>query len=207
MGKKEKNYYFETFIKSVSYCHDAAEMLRDCFDNYTSIDLPKSIEAMHDIEHAADEIKHEMMNQLVKEFLPPLEREDIVELAHAIDDVTDSIEDVLLGMYMSNTTELREDAKTFAKIIYDCCCGLQKIAAEFHNFRKSALLREIIVEINRLEEDGDRLYVDATRRLYMEETDPIKIFAWSSIYGRLERCCDSCEDVADMVEQIVMKNS
>ena len=66
MGKKEKNYYFETFIKIVSYCHDAAEMLRDCFDNYTSIDLPKSIEAMHDIEHAADEIKHEMMNQLVK---------------------------------------------------------------------------------------------------------------------------------------------
>ena len=116
MGKKEKNYYFETFIKSVSYCHDAAAMLRDCFDNYTSIDLPKSIEAMHDIEHAADEIKHEMMNRLVKEFLPPLEREDIVELAHAIDDVTDSIEDVLLGMYMSNTTELREDAKTFAKI-------------------------------------------------------------------------------------------
>ena len=110
MGKKEKNYYFETFIKSVSYCHDAAAMLRDCFDNYTSIDLPKSIEAMHDIEHAADEIKHEMMNQLVKEFLPPLEREDIVELAHAIDDVTDSIEDVLHVQYY-RTSRGRENLR------------------------------------------------------------------------------------------------
>ena len=74
-------------------------------------------------------------------------------------------------------------------------------------FRKSTLLQEKIIEINGLEEEGDRLYTEAMHHLYTAEKDPLTILSWTTMYDRLEKCCDCCEDVADMVEQIIMKNS
>ncbi|MBQ7954235.1 MAG: DUF47 domain-containing protein [Lachnospiraceae bacterium] len=207
MAKKENNFYFDTFTKGIHYANDAATLLQSSFENYNAGTLKERIDRMHEIEHAADTVKHDMMEHLVKEFLPPIEREDIVELSHIIDDVTDSIEDVLLGMYMYNITALRPEVLDFSKLISDCCAALKEMAAELYNFRKSGILREKIIEINRLEEEGDRLYTAAMRRLYTEEKDAVAILSWTTVYDRLEKCCDCCEDVADMVEQVMMKNS
>lgn len=207
MAKKENNYYFDTFTKSIFYANDAAELLKECFRNYDPSGLHKRIEEMHKIEHTADGLKHEMMEQLVKEFLPPIEREDIVELAHTIDNVTDCIEDVLLRMYMFNIKTLRPEIMQFTDVILRCCEALKEMALELHNFKKPAILKERIIEINHLEEEGDRIYTEAMRRLYTEEKDPVAIISWTTMYERLEKCCDCCEDVADMVEQIIMKNN
>ena len=207
MAKKENNYYFDTFTKGISYANDAAALLQDCFENYDAAQLKNQLDKMHTIEHTADGVKHEMMEKLMKEFLPPIEREDIVELSHTIDDVTDSIEDVLLGMYMYNITTFRPEAGEFAVLITRCSAVLKEIAQEMHNFRKSTTLKSKIVAINGLEEEGDRLYAEAMRRLYTEENDPVAILAWTTIFDRLEKCCDGCEHVADMFEQVIMKNS
>ena len=161
---------------------------------------------MHTIEHTADGVKHEMMTQLLKEFLPPIEREDIMELSHTIDEVTDAIEDVLMRMYMFNITELRSEAKEFATVIVNCCDALKDMVAELPNFRKSTTLRERVVAINGLEEQGDRLYTLAMRRLYTEEKDAVAVISWTTMFDRLEKCCDCCEHVADVVERVVMKN-
>lgn len=207
MAKKENDFYFDTFAKGIFYANDAAALLQSCFEDYNASEMKQQIEKMHRIEHAADEVKHEMMQRLVKEFLPPIEREDIVELSHTIDDVTDAIEDVLMGMYIFNIGKLRSDVKAIVELISRCCSALKDMAVELHNFRKSNVLREKIIEINRLEEEGDRLYTEAMRRLYTEEKDAIAILAWTTLYDRMEKCCDGCEHVADMVEQIVLKNS
>lgn len=207
MAKKENNYYFDAFAKGIFHANEAATLLQSCFDNFDAANIKAQLDAMHEIEHAADGIKHEMMERLMKEFLPPIEREDIVELSRTIDDVTDSIEDVLLGMYMFNITTFRPEVKEFSSLISRCCNALKDIAQEMHNFRKSTLLKEKIVEVNGLEEEGDRLYTEAMRRLYTEETNAVSILAWTTIYDRLEKCCDGCEHVADMFEQVVMKNS
>lgn len=206
MAKKNNNYYFDTFSKGVSYACDAAALLSACFDSYDPAQLRRRMEEMHTVEHSADEVKHEMMEKLLKEFLPPIEREDIMELAHTIDDVTDSIEDVLMRVYMFNITELRAEAKEFAAVIVNCCDALKKMVAELPNFRKSAVLREQVVDINGLEEQGDRLYTLAMRRLYTEEKDAVSVIAWTTMFDRLEKCCDCCEHVADVVERVVMKN-
>lgn len=207
MAKKENNYYYDTFSKCISYASEAAELLQSCVKDYDPSRLKPQAEKMHAIEHTADGVKHEMMEKLMKEFIPPIEREDIVELAHAIDDVVDCIEDVLRGLYMYNIQDFRDDAKAFTRVIADSCKAMQRMADELHNFRKSTLLKEKIIEINALEEEGDRLYVEAIHNLYSGGSDAVYILAWTTMYDCLEKCCDSCEDVADLVEQIVMKNS
>ena len=78
---------------------------------------------------------------------------------------------------------------------------------EMHNFRKSTLLRDLVIEINHMEEEGDRLYTETMRRLYTEEKDPVSVMAWTTLYDHLEKCCDQCEDVADVVERVIMKNT
>ena len=206
MAKKGNDYYFDTFAKGVDFSCEAAALLQTCFKNYDTATLRERMEEMHKIEHAADEVKHEMMERLVKEFLPPIEREDIMELAHAIDEVADCIEDVLMRMYMFNITELRADVHDFADVISRCCAAMKELMLELPNFKKPTKLREYIIRINGMEEEGDRLYTKAMRSLYTEETDPIKVLSWTTMYDRLEKCCDSCEHVADAVEQIVMKN-
>lgn len=207
MAKKENNYYFASFAKGIAFANEAATLLQECFENYNAANVQARLDDMHKIEHTADSVKHEMMERLVKEFLPPIEREDIVELSHIIDDVTDSIEDVLRGMYMYNIRRLRPEVKEFTRLIVRCCMALKDVAKELPNFRKSTLMQEKIIEINALEEEGDRLYTEAMRHLYTEEKDAVAILAWTTMYDRLEKCCDSCEDVADMVEQVIMKNS
>lgn len=207
MAKKDNNYYFDAFAKGISYANDAAVFLQNCFENYNVTNIRERLDEMHKIEHTADGVKHEMMERLMKEFLPPIEREDIVELAHTIDEVTDAIEDVMLKIYMYNVTEIRSDVKEFAALITRCCAALMIVSQELYNYRKSTLLMPKIAEVNSLEEEGDRLFAEATHRLYTEETDPVTILVWTNIYDRLEKCCDSCEKVMDIVELVITKNS
>ncbi len=207
MAKKDSNYYFDSFAKGIAFANEAAAMLQECLKNYDPANVQAHLDEMHTIEHTADGVKHEMMERLVKEFLPPIEREDIMELAHSIDNLTDNIEDVLRGMYMYDIKALRSEVSKFTDLIVRCCASLTEVAAELPNFRKSTKLQPKIVEINGLEEEGDALYVEAMRRLYTEEKDAVSILAWTTMYNRLEKCCDCCEDVADTVEQVILKNS
>lgn len=207
MAKKDNNYYFDVFVKGIAYANDAAVLLQECFENFQADDMKKRFEEMHEIEHTADTVKHEMMERLMKEFLPPLEREDIVELSHRIDDVTDAIEGVMLRIYMYNVKEVRADVVEFAKLITRCCEALGVVSKELHNYRKSTILLPKVHEVNSLEEEGDRLYAQAMHRLYEEETDAVSILTWTKIYDCLEKCCDCCEKVMDTIELVIMKNS
>ena len=207
MAKKDNNYYFDVFAKGISLANDAATLLKKSLENFDVANIEALHNEMHAIEHSADIVKHEMMERLMKEFLPPIEREDIVELAHTIDEVTDMIDDVMLRIYMYNVTEIRSDAKEFADLIVHSCAALKDIVQELPNYKKSTALIPKIVEVNSQEEKGDRLHAEAMHRLYTEEKEPVNILVWTNIYDRLEKCCDSFEKVVDTVELIIMKNS
>ncbi|MDD4582701.1 MAG: DUF47 family protein [Eubacteriales bacterium] len=206
MARKD-DYYFNTFVELVEYSCKAARLLIETMADYHPEDLITRMVEMHNIEHDADMGKHTMMRKLAREFITPIEREDIMDMAHQIDDVTDAIEDVLMRMYMFNITVIRPDALKMARIIEKCCLALKLAVEEFHNFRKSKVLHERIVEVNRLEEEGDKLYMEATRKLYVSDMSPVAIGAWTHVFHILEKCCDSCEDVSDVIESVMMKNS
>ncbi|MDD2189880.1 MAG: DUF47 family protein [Eubacteriales bacterium] len=204
--KKDENY-FDTFVRLVDYSCQAAALLNEIMHNFNPDDLEEQIKHMHNIEHAGDVERHIMMKKLAKEFITPIEREDIVSMADAIDNVTDNIEDVLLRMYMFNIKEMQDDALKMSGIIVKCCDALKQALVEFHNFRKSQTLHGLIVEINRMEEEGDELFTNAVRKIYVHGKDPIEVYGWGRTLHFMEICCDACEDVADVIEGVMMKNS
>ena len=207
MSKKSDSYYFQNFIECVECGCQAAKMLEDNLNHFDTGLLHVKLDELHRIEHDADKKKHEMMAVLVKAFITPIEREDIILLSQSIDEVTDKIEDVLIRIYINNVQQIRPEALAFIKVIIRCCEALKEVMEEFADFRKSKTLHGLIIEINALEEEGDRLFIESMRRLHAEVTDPIEIIAWREIYVYLEKCCDACEHVADVVESVIMKNT
>lgn len=207
MAKKSNNYYFEALTDAVSYSCAAAEMLNKIICNFCCEDLEVKIKEMHAIEHAADNKKHEMMSKLVHEFITPIEREDIIQLSQEVDDITDKIEEILQCLYMYNLREIKEEAITFGKLVIKACEMLKKATEEFANFKKSTALKPLIIEINRIEDEGDHLYTKVIRSLYMNMSDTVALISWVKIFDLFESCCDSCEHVANSLERVVLKNS
>lgn len=207
MARKSDYNYFDAFANLSKFSYDLAISLNNTLTNFDPNYVTGKVTEAHAIEHNADIAKHDIMNRLVKEFLPPIEREDITSLTQEIDDVTDSVEDVLIYIDMFNIQSIRPEILRFTKLIVDCCKAMDEVLEEFKNFKSSKKLHDKIIEINRLEEDGDALYVDSMRNLYHTSKDPIELMCWTEILHRLEKCCDNCEDVANVIESIVMKNS
>ncbi|MCH4240271.1 MAG: DUF47 family protein [Oscillospiraceae bacterium] len=205
---KKKSPYYDGFVSMIDYSCKAAAELQNVLEHFDTEALPKKREEMHQIEHSADNEKHKMMQQLAREFITPIEREDIIELAQAIDDITDCIEDVLMRVYMYHMQSIRPEAREFAQLIVKCCGLLKAVLSEFYNFRKETHIHDSVVEVNTLEEDGDRLYVATVHQLYGENTvEPEVKLGWVRTFDCLEECCDSCEHVANLVESIIMKNT
>ena len=205
--KKREYDYFDVFVRGVEYSCQAAQLLQESLKEFDPDQLQTTIKDMHVIEHAADMAKHEVLSQLAHAFMTPIEREDILQLVQEIDDVTDGIEDVLLRIYMYNILSLRPEAVEFSTLILQCCEAMKTAMTEFRNFRKSSSLHDSIVEINRLEEEGDALYTRAVRKLFLTSRDPIELTIWREMFDRMEKCCDACEHVANVIESVVMKNS
>ena len=207
MVRKHDFDYFDGFIKLAEYSYDAAKLLDDTLRNYNADTLQEKMKSMHDIEHAADIEGHEITRRLAKEFITPIEREDIIMLIHEIDDITDCIEDVLLHMYMYNVKVIREDAIKFSGLILTSCKELIDAFKEFKNFKKSKEIHNKIININRIEEEGDNLYTEIVRKLHLTTHNAIDIMTWTIAYNRLEKCCDACEEAVNVIESVIMKNS
>ena len=208
MKKNHTNEYFEGFVFGMESACKAAEYLENLVEHYDPEKLGEQIDEIHVIEHEADLNKHKLMHKLAKEFITPIEREDIILLLQQIDNVTDFIEDVVRKMFMFNAKHMREEALEFATIIKQCCYESRDALKELPGFQKnSERLALAIVKVNDYEEQGDRLYCAAMRRLYCENAESLERITWTKLFDWMEACCDACEDVMESVELVVMKNS
>jgi predicted phosphate transport protein (TIGR00153 family) len=206
MSRNHKNDYFAMLTEMIKCSYDAAEKLRYILHNFDVVKLETHLEQLHAIEHAGDDLKHNLVKNLVKEFITPIEREDIVDIAESIDNVTDVVENVLIKIHMYNILEIKPEALSFADIICEMCQKLVTIFEEFREFKKSQKIKPYVIDINKMEEQGDTLYMSSMRALYVNERDAIKVLSWTQIYDCLEKCCDICENTADSVENVMMKN-
>lgn len=208
MMRKHKCYnYFDGFMELINFSCECAENLFDTLIHFDPGTLDEKLKELHAIEHAGDSAKHEMMKQLACEFIAPIEREDIITLAQCIDDITDAIEDVLILIHMFNVKAIKPEVLEFTALIDQCCQALRSALEEFHNYKKSTILHEKIVEVNDLEEVADRFYYNTVHNLYLTSSDPVELLIWTRIYDNLEKCCDTCESAANIIESVAMKNS
>jgi uncharacterized protein Yka (UPF0111/DUF47 family) len=206
MRKKETDY-FGLFIDLAEHSRQAALRLQDALEHYDPSNLPQQMEEMHQLEHSADQVKHTILHNLASEFISPIDREDILLLSNNLDDVTDAVEEVLQSLYMFHVEQIGENPRAFSILIVQCCENLKLMMEEFRHFRKSASLHERIVEMNRLENSGDSLYLKAMREVYATCTQAKELMAWTEILRHMEACCDICEHTANVVESVVMKNT
>ena len=207
MSKKQDSCYYENFSECVACACQAAHYLEDTLKSFDPQRLHDVLDGLHQVEHAADEKKHELSNVLARAFITPIEREDILLLSQSIDEITDKLEDVMLRLWCNNIQSIRPDAIELGAVLINCCEELRLLLDEFADFRKSKKLREYIIHINTMEEQADKLFIDSMRRLHTTCTDPLEIISWREIYIYMEKCADACEHVADAVESVIMKNS
>lgn len=186
---------------------ESSEILKETLTNYNKDILEQNIEKVHKLENEADQKLHNMRNYLIKDFLPPIDREDIALIGHRLDDVEDFIDELLINFYILDISEIRKDILEFINLLIKCCEGVKEALVNFKNFKKFDLIKEKVIEINNLEEQGDRLFEQSMRKLYKEAKDPIEIIKWTTIYNCLENTIDACEKIGDELEDVIMKNS
>jgi predicted phosphate transport protein (TIGR00153 family) len=204
MAKKTYNY-FEQFEKQILLSENAAEQLVAMLDDYT--DIQNKAEKIHDTEHKADEQLHGLMQELNRSFVTPIDREDIVQLASALDDITDAVEDVANLLDVMSIEVVKPEAKEMSLLILEGSRALSALVSEFHLFKSSKNLNDLIIKVNEVEAKGDVLHRSVTKELFKNERDAIELMKWKQIFDTMEDTLDFIEDVADLIDGLVIKNS
>lgn len=199
--KEEK--FFALFKDMTANIIEGARLLKDMMDNYD--DPQGSQKKIKDVEHKGDQITHDIIQKLNKSFVTPLDREDIYALAAALDDIIDLIDASAIRFIMYNVEKPTQEAKELAFIIVKSCEAVARAVSQLGG--KFEHIAESCVEVNALENEGDRVCREAISRLFDEEKDPIQLIKWKEIYEILERATDKCEDAANILESVVVKNA
>ena len=204
---KKNNDYFE-LIKNQTGCSvEASNLLEDVLCSFKAENIEGYRNTMHEIEHRADQIHHDILNKLSTEFITPIDQEDILRLVQIIDDITDALDEVILDMYMYHIAVIPERTVELSKIVNRCVKALDEAVAELKNYKKRDTLHALLVKVNDIETEADQVYIEAIHTLFGSETDGKTLTGVKAVYEALESCCDLCENAADIIEQVVIKNT
>ena len=203
-GLIPKDDKFFAMFREMSYnIIEGAELLKDMLDNFT--DPAASQRKIKEIEHKGDTITHEIIKKLNKSFITPFDREDIYALSSALDDILDLIDASSQRVVMYNVEKPTPESKELAFLILKSCQVIDKIVAVLGG--RLEPISAYCIEVNALENEADRVCREAISRLFDEEKDPIQLIKWKEIYETLETTTDKCEDAANILESVVVKNA
>jgi predicted phosphate transport protein (TIGR00153 family) len=195
--------YFTLFAQMTSYINDAAktlvEMLSQRDGNYQEY-----VQRIKSIEHACDDLTHSVATRLNQSFITPFDREDIYMMSKALDDVVDLIDGAARAVVMYDIHETTEAAKQLAGIIQRMAVQLNEVVSIL---QKPKGVTERLVELHRLENEGDDIYQRAVGALFHENRDPLEVIKWKDVYEKLEDTIDRSENVANIIEGVIIKHS
>ncbi len=195
--------FFDLFEESAHNMVKASQVLNGMVDTWE--DIRKSVDEITDLEHEGDTITHQIMAELNRTFVTPFDREDIVLLAHSLDDVIDFIFAAATRMFIYKIDHSTPRAKELADIIVQAAAEVERAIPQL---RHRAELKKILprcVEINRLENMADRVFRSAQAELFDETDDVAQIIKWREIYEHMESATDRCEDVSNVLEGVALK--
>ena len=198
---REEKFY-QDFLAMADHICEAARALEEM----VSSNPPDAVKTEHikELEHRCDFLTHEIIQRLHRTFVTPIDREDIHELAKAMDDVMDAIDASAHLFVQYRLTTVREGVRKFCHITVS---ATDQIRGALAHMEKRESVTPSVVEINRLENEADRLHQDVITTLFDEEKDPIAIMKWKEIFDYLEATVDSIEDVSDVIQGVVLKHA
>ncbi len=199
--KDEK--FFQMFKEMAYNIVEGATLLKEMLDSWE--DPAGCQRRIKDVEHKGDQQTHDIIKKLNKSFITPFDREDIYALSSALDDILDLIDASAQRFIMFNVEKPTPEAKELAFLILKGTQTIEKAVS--HLGQKFEHIAEHCVEVNALENEADRVCREAISRLFDEEKDPIQLIKWKEIYETLERATDKCEDAANILESVVVKNA
>jgi predicted phosphate transport protein (TIGR00153 family) len=197
----QKRQFFDLFIQASANAQAIARVLVDLLD-----DWPESREKLRDIrelEHEGDRLTHEVINLLNRTFVTPFDRDDMYRLASVIDNVCDHIDEAADNIDAYEVRDVPEKARQQAEVIYRAASRLHEAVELLEGFKDS---KKQLVALRELEDEGDHLSREAIADLFRSGADPLTIIRWKDIHEQLEEAVDACENAADVLEAILVKN-
>ena len=204
--KKKENIFYKAFYELAEFSRDAMAILSEEFMHFSPEKAYDIKEQVHVIEHKADIRKKEIEEVLAKEFITPIDREDIFALLKLIDDVTDAIEEISLKLYLYNYSELPHNTVKFTELTLECMKKMEECLKHFPDYLNKELFEPYVMEVVHLEEASDAEYIEDMHHLYLTETDGFKRHKAEAMYTMLEEVSDKCREVCRYVHNIALKN-
>jgi predicted phosphate transport protein (TIGR00153 family) len=194
--------FYDLFREQAENIHKASQMLVALFEDYT--DVEKRVAEIKFLEHKGDQLTHALMMKLNRTFITPFDREDVHSLSSALDDVLDLVDAAASRLVTYKVTSVTPGARQLSKVIVH---GTEIILKAVSNLQKPDSILEYCEQVAQLEEEADRIKGECVARLFENSTNPVEIIKWKEIYEVLEATTDKCEDVADVLEAVVLKGS
>ncbi len=199
----KEEQYFSFFAQMTSYIYDASRVLVEMLADKNG-EYEEYAKRIKDIEHLCDDMTHNITTRLNKSFITPFDREDIYMLASALDDIVDLMYDAARAMVMYHVHESTDHARHFADVI-------QRMAVELHEvvskLSRPDGISSRLVTLHSLENEGDEVFHRAIEELFHNAQDPLHVIKWKSIYEKLEAAVDRCENVANIIESVIIKHT
>jgi predicted phosphate transport protein (TIGR00153 family) len=193
--------FFGLFSRASTNAVEISRLLVELLDRFP--ESTELIRRIKDREHEGDRLTHEVVDLLNRTFVTPFDRDDMYRLASAIDDVCDHVDEAADNIALYGVRVVPDEAKAQAAVILRSAIKLDEAVELLEGFKDSSAH---LIELRELEDEGDRLVRDAVAGLFRSGQDPISILRWKDIYEQLEGAVDACENAADVLEAILVKN-
>jgi predicted phosphate transport protein (TIGR00153 family) len=198
----QKREFYDLFNQAATNAVDISQRLIGLLDDFPE----RADEGMRDIkelEHHGDRLTHELVDLINRTFVTPFDRDDMFRLAGVLDDICDHVDDSAEKIVGYGVREVREPARRQADVIRRAAAKLSEAIARLEGFKDS---KRQLIELRELEDEGDRIAREAIAELFSGGVDAIALIRWKDIYEQLEEAVDACENAADVLEAILVKN-
>ncbi|MGI4804461.1 MAG: DUF47 domain-containing protein [Janthinobacterium lividum] len=204
---KDKKIFFPLFEQAAGNVVDMAVLMVEAVNSEEMVQRENLYQQIDKLENIGDDITHQIYLELGKNFITPFDREDIHSLATAIDDVADLIQGSANRMSLYQITEMTEPIRKLSELILQGSIDLQKAVAELKDLKNVRNIAESCIRINSIENQADYVFDRAVADLFLYEKDPIRLIKYKEILAALETATDRCEDAANVMESIIVKNA
>jgi uncharacterized protein len=198
----QRREFYDLYNRAAANNVEIARMLVRLLEGFPN-DRDTLARDIKEAEHEGDRFTHEVVDLLNRTFVTPFDRDDMYRLASALDDICDHVDEAAGNILGYGVTEIRPNARLQATVIERAATKLQEAVGKLEGFKDS---RRELIELRELEDEGDRLNRESIAQLFASSEDAISIIRWKDIHEQLEEAVDACENAADVLEAILVKN-